>query len=75
MPIRARALGVFCVGGCAMSRADAEKRPKKGARDNNRFSCPACALELLRFIIILDTCKGQTVRLFKCECGELIWDD
>ena len=58
-----------------MARADHEKRPIKGARDNDRFCCPACALEPLRFIIILDTRKGQTVRLFKCECGELIWDD
>lgn len=63
------------MGMSGMTRVDAEKRPSKSARDSDRFSCPACALEPLRFIIILDTCNGRTVRLFKCECGELIWDD
>lgn len=58
-----------------MRRADPEKRPSEFACDSERSSCPACALEPLRVIVILDTCRGRTVRLFKCECGELIWDD
>jgi formate dehydrogenase maturation protein FdhE len=58
-----------------MGRADPDKRPGNGARDDDRFVCPACASEPLRVIIILDTSRGRAVRLFKCECGELIWDD
>ena len=60
-----------------MGRADPDKRPGREVRDNNRiFSCPVCACEPLRVIFILDsTQRDRTVRLFKCECGELIWDD
>lgn len=58
-----------------MGCADPDKRPGNKARDDEPLFCSACASELLRVIVILDTRRGRTVRLFKCECGELIWDD
>jgi hypothetical protein len=60
-----------------MGGADPDKRPVRQARDSERpFSCPACAREPFKVIFILDTTRrDRTVRLFKCECGELIWDD
>lgn len=61
--------------GCVMGCADPDKRPGNKARDDDRFFCSTCASKPLRVIVILDTRKGRTVRLFKCECGELIWDD
>ena len=69
------------VGGYAMDRQDDPgKRPGSGAREGAQESdrailCPTCALEPTRVIVLLDTRKGKTVRLFKCECGELVWDD
>ncbi len=64
--------------GCTVGCADPDRSPGSDARDNNRVVvfCPACASEPLRVIVILDTTRrDRTVRLFKCECGELIWDD
>ena len=60
-----------------MHDRDPDERPDSSkARDNDRvFLCPACAAEPIRVIVILDTRKGQAVRLLKCECGELFWDD
>lgn len=59
-----------------MDCRDPDKRPGREAPDDDRgFLCPACAVEPERVIIILDTRKGKPVRLFKCDCGELIWDD
>jgi formate dehydrogenase maturation protein FdhE len=59
-----------------MESRDPDKRSAYPARDNERLmSCPACASVPTRAIIILDTRKGKTVRLFRCQCGELIWDD
>lgn len=62
---------------CAMIRTNLDKRADHAGRDNGRvLSCPACAREPLRLIIILDSTHGdRSVRLFKCECGELVWDD
>ena len=37
--------------------------------------CPACAALVHPVHTILDPAKGRTVRVFECECGELIWDD
>jgi hypothetical protein len=62
--------------GDEMSCADPDKRKDREVRnDARRFFCAACATEPWRVIVILDTRNGKTVRLFKCECGELIWDD
>jgi formate dehydrogenase maturation protein FdhE len=61
-----------------MGCADPDKRSGSKARDNNdrKFFCAVCASEPRRMIVILDTTqRDRIVRLFKCECGELIWDD
>ena len=57
-----------------MDRADPDKRPDGGTRGNDRI-CPTCDSDSLRAAVILDTRKGKTVRVFKCQCGELIWGD
>jgi hypothetical protein len=60
-----------------MDRRDPDKHPGSKARDDDDTGllCPSCASEPARAIAILDTSKGKTVRLFRCQCGELIWDD
>jgi len=60
-----------------MDRANPDKRRGREAPDEKRvFSCPVCAYEPHRVIVILDTThRNRTVRVFECECGELIWDD
>jgi hypothetical protein len=59
-----------------MDYRDSDRRSGDVAGDNGRpHSCPKCASEIVRLIVILDTRKGKPVRLFRCRCGELIWDD
>ncbi len=59
-----------------MDRRDAEKRRDHPARDKDRaLSCPACAAAPTGIVVIVDTRKGKTIRLFECRCGELVWDD
>ena len=59
-----------------MDRADPEKRPDEEVRDDDKpIFCPRCAIKQRIVIVILDTSKGTPARLFRCECGELIWDD
>ena len=65
------------MGVLAMACANPDERPGNLARDENRIVfCPSCSSEPLRVIFILDTTqRDRIVRLFKCECGELIWED
>jgi formate dehydrogenase maturation protein FdhE len=61
-----------------MDCRDPDKRSSHAAQDHIRaWPCPACASTPTRpgVIVILDTRKGKAVRLFRCQCGELIWDD
>ena len=59
-----------------MDYADPEKRPDTEVRDDEKIVfCPKCAAEQRAVLVILDTSKGVAVRLFRCACGELIWDD
>ena len=59
-----------------MDHADPEKRPDKEVRDDDKLVfCPKCAAEQRSVLVILDTSKGIPARLFRCACGELIWDD
>jgi len=37
--------------------------------------CPTCTRKPDVVIPILDTRRGRTVRMFLCECGEIVWDD
>jgi hypothetical protein len=58
-----------------MDRADPDKPLGKEAQGDEPIFCPKCASELRLMINILDTRKGKTVRLFRCECGEFVWGD
>jgi len=51
-----------------------EPSGKRNQRETVR-RCPACAALVHPAHIILDPAKARTVRVFECECGELIWDD
>lgn len=70
-------LGGVWLWGVQMGRADSDMRSGLEAREGEReFCCPVCAYEPQQVIVILDTTqRDRAVRLFKCECGELIWDD
>jgi len=54
-----------------------EKYSDNKARDDELIVfCPTCACSQPRLIIaILDSRKGQTVCVFECQCGEVVWDD
>jgi len=60
-----------------MDHTKPEKRPGNEARDNDDqvMFCLTCGSEPHLLIAILDSRKGKTVRVFECQCGELIWDD
>jgi formate dehydrogenase maturation protein FdhE len=61
-----------------MDRADSEQHVNDRVQNQNDeriIFCPTCASNPDLIISMLDTCKGRTVRLFECQCGEVIWDD
>jgi formate dehydrogenase maturation protein FdhE len=59
-----------------MDCRDPDKRRGHGAPNTDRaFLCPACASAPTRPVVILDTRKGKTIRMFECQCGEIVWDD
>jgi formate dehydrogenase maturation protein FdhE len=59
-----------------MDRADPNKRSGNEAQDDDLIVfCPTCASQPRLLIAILDSRKGKTVRLFECQCGEVVWDD
>jgi formate dehydrogenase maturation protein FdhE len=45
------------------------------AQDNNDIFCPRCAIRPMLVIVMLDSRKGKTIRVFRCQCGEMLWDD
>jgi hypothetical protein len=51
------------------------KRTGNEAGDEKRLFCSSCAAEPAEFLSLLDTRSGKQHRLFRCECGALIWDD
>ena len=60
----------------AMDPSGPEKQPGNEARDGDQvIFCRTCALKPRLRIAMLDSRKGKTVRVFECECGEVIWDD
>ena len=61
------------VGWRTMDRTDPDKHPGKEARDAKQVFCPKCALELRLMIDVLDSRTGEIYRLFRCNCGELVW--
>jgi hypothetical protein len=44
-------------------------------RDGNQIFCSSCAAQPGQFISVLDSRNGKRHRIFKCECGEIFWDD
>ena len=58
-----------------MDRADLDERAGNGAHRSEQPFCARCAAELDRFIEILDSRNCRTFRLFRCLCGEIVWDD
>ena len=61
--------------GIVMDRAYQSKRTGNETGDEKRISCSACAAEPSLFVLLLDSRSGKQHRLFKCECGEIVWDD
>jgi hypothetical protein len=53
-------------------REDALEREAKAVQ----CRCPEGAAVAPRLILkFLDVRRGKTVRLYRCKCGECIWDD
>ena len=58
-----------------MDRVHQSKRIGSDAGDDKRIFCSSCAAEPSLFIWLLDSRNGKQHRVFKCECGEIVWDD
>ena len=58
-----------------MDRAFQRKPIGNETGEEKPIFCASCAAEPSLFIPILDTRNGKQHRLFKCECGAIIWDD
>jgi hypothetical protein len=60
-----------------MDSTDPDKYSDNKTRDDELIIfCPTCASSQPRLLIaILDSRKGKTVRVFECQCGEVVWDD
>ena len=52
-----------------------EELPGNEAREDESVFCPMCAREPDLVIALLDSRRGRRVRMFLCECGEIVWDD
>jgi hypothetical protein len=51
-----------------------EQLPAQRTQDRQRH-CPVCAAVPRLAQTMLDSRKGETVRLLLCQCGERVWDD
>jgi hypothetical protein len=58
-----------------MNRTYRNERIGNEARDEKPVFCSSCAAEPSLSISILDSRNGKQHRVFKCECGEIVWDD
>jgi hypothetical protein len=58
-----------------MDRANPDKSLDKKTREAEQIFCPKCASAPLAFVKILDPRDGKTHRLFRCRCGQLIWNE
>jgi hypothetical protein len=58
-----------------MDRAHQSKRTGSEAGDEKPIFCSSCAAEPAQFISLLDTRSGKQHRVFKCDCGKIVWDD
>jgi hypothetical protein len=55
-----------------MDTVDPDKCAGAKPRDDEVF-CPNCAERAHPYIDVLDTSRGQTYRLYKCRCGQIVW--
>jgi hypothetical protein len=55
-----------------ITREDAPKREAKAVQCRGPAGAAAAPRLILEF---LDVRSGKTVRLYRCKCGECIWDD
>jgi hypothetical protein len=37
--------------------------------------CPRCGERLKLIVKLFDQDKSREMRVYKCQCGELVWDD
>jgi hypothetical protein len=58
-----------------MDRNDPDKDTRDEARKQDQMFCPRCAAPLMSVLDILDTVHDRTERLFRFQCGEIIWPD
>jgi len=58
-----------------MDRACQSRRTGNEAGDEKPIFCSSCAAQPAEFLSLLDTRSGKQHRVFRCECGALIWDD
>jgi hypothetical protein len=56
-----------------MDRADPDKNSDIKVREDEQIFCPKCASRPRACMKILDPRDGETYRLFRCQCGQLIW--
>ena len=54
---------------------DQNKRIANEARDGKEILCSSCAAEPHLFVSLLDSRNGKQYRVFRCECGKIIWDE
>ncbi len=57
-----------------MDRIDPNQHSGRGASKSDAVFCPKCAAALRIVVDILDSRNGQVFRLFRCECGEFVWN-
>jgi hypothetical protein len=51
----------------------AERLPEPIDQDKHRPRCLSCAASPALVDTILNSQTGQTVRLYRCECGQRTW--
>lgn len=48
-------------------------RPMPGAESGEPRRCGRCGAEPRLVHTVLDSNKGRSIRMFKCQCGEQSW--
>lgn len=61
--------------GSIMVCTDQNKRIGNETRDEEQIFCSSCAAEPHLFIPLLNSRNGKQYRVFRCECGKIIWDE
>lgn len=54
---------------------DQNNRVGNATHDGNAMFCSSCAAKSHLFISLLDSRTGKQYRVYRCECGTIIWDD